>query len=135
MFFASIRTFRMPSLSARTSSGLLPCTIFQYREEMTGICPQRKNLFSWSSVAVVPARLAHKCGQCSGGSGIVDRRAKEEAVIVPGNRQEIIDTILKHTASLLSAPPAVNTALYWLGSDPKQIRAHSLAAKHGCDLG
>ena len=58
MFFASIRTFRMPSLSARTSSGLLPCTIFQYREEMTGICPQRKNLFSWSSVAVVPARLA-----------------------------------------------------------------------------
>ena len=86
-------------------------------------------------VQVSKKRPAHKCGQCSGGSGIVDRRAKEEAVIVPGNRQEIIDTILKHTASLLSAPPAVNTALYWLGSDPKQIRAHSLAAKHGCDLG
>ena len=44
-------------------------------------------------VQVSKKRPAHKCGQCSGGSGIVDRRAKEEAVIVPGNRQEIIDTM------------------------------------------
>lgn len=47
-----------PSKSCRTSSGVKPCTMFQYDEEMIGIWQMLKYLFNWSKVAVVPARLA-----------------------------------------------------------------------------
>ena len=47
-----------PSSSRRTSSGVVPWTMFQYREETTGIWLMVKYLFSWSRVAVVPARRA-----------------------------------------------------------------------------
>ena len=64
-------------------------------------------------------------GEGSGGSGIVDRRAKEEAVIGPGNRQEIIDTILKHTFFLWGHMPVISSR-YWNmvhGSSPEEVLA------------
>lgn len=54
IFRPSVRMTCMPSRSSLTSSCVLPCTMFQYREEMTGISAQVRYLFSWSKVAVVP---------------------------------------------------------------------------------
>ena len=54
----SVRITCMPSRSCRTSSGVLPCTMFQYFEDTTGIQLMVKYLFSASSAAVVPPRRA-----------------------------------------------------------------------------
>jgi len=53
----SVRITCMPSRSCRTSSGVLPCTMFQYVEPATGICAIPKYLFKPSSAAVVPPLL------------------------------------------------------------------------------
>ena len=53
-----VRMTAMPSSSLRTSSGVLPWTMFQYREETMGIWLMVKYLFSWSSAAVAPPRRA-----------------------------------------------------------------------------
>ena len=58
MFRPNVRIICIPSKSCLTSSGVFPCTIFQYCEETMGIWDIRKYLFSWSNVAVVPALRA-----------------------------------------------------------------------------
>ena len=44
----------IPSSSWRTWSGVLPCTMFQYFDETTGIDEIVKYLLIWSNAAVVP---------------------------------------------------------------------------------
>src|SRR5574344_499441 len=58
MFLPTTLIVCMPSRSCFTSSGVLPCTIFQYLEETIGICEIEKYLLIWSMVDVVPALLA-----------------------------------------------------------------------------
>ena len=54
MLRASVRMVCIPSASCRTSSGVFPCTIFQYCEDTIGMLLMPKYLFSWSTVAVAP---------------------------------------------------------------------------------
>lgn len=58
ILFPRVRMVCNPSRSYRTSSGQVPCTMFQYCEVTMGICMRPKYLFIWSQVAVVPALLA-----------------------------------------------------------------------------
>ena len=58
MFHANTLMFCIPSSSFKTSSGVFPCTMFQYLPETTGISFIIKYLFNWSNAAVVPALLA-----------------------------------------------------------------------------
>ena len=51
-----VRMTDRPSSSCRTSSGVLPWTMFQYREDTTGIWLMVKYFWSWSRAAVVPPR-------------------------------------------------------------------------------
>ena len=48
----------VPSSSCLTCSGVLPCTIFQYFDDTTGIDEMVKYLLTWSNAAVVPPRRA-----------------------------------------------------------------------------
>ena len=59
MLRPSVRIVCMPSRSRRTSSGLLPCTEFQYCDGAMIMLDMPMYLLSWSYAAVVPAR---QCG-------------------------------------------------------------------------
>lgn len=55
---ASVRMVCLPSSSCRASPGSLPCTLFQYWLEATGMPAMVKNLLSSSKVALHPPRRA-----------------------------------------------------------------------------
>ena len=55
---ARFRIVWSPSRSRLTSSGVLPCTMFQYEDETAGISAIVKYLLRTSTDAVVPARRA-----------------------------------------------------------------------------
>ncbi len=56
-FSPSVRIVCRPSKSLRTSSGVKPCTIFQYWEPATIMLEMVKYLFRRSKAAVAPPRL------------------------------------------------------------------------------
>ena len=56
MFFPSVRMIWSPSRSCRTSSGVLPWTMFQYCDETIGMFEIVKYLLSRSKAAVAPPR-------------------------------------------------------------------------------
>lgn len=56
MFRPSVRITCMPSRSCRTSSAVLPCTLFQYWLDATGMPEIVKNLLISSNVALAPPR-------------------------------------------------------------------------------
>ena len=58
IFLARFLIVCIPSRSCLTSSGVFPCTIFQYEDVTIGICIMEKYLFITSKDAVVPALLA-----------------------------------------------------------------------------
>ena len=58
MFLARVRMVCMPSSSCAASPGILPCTLFPYWLEATGMPLMVKYLFSSSNVAESPPRLA-----------------------------------------------------------------------------
>ena len=58
MLRASTRIICSPSRSCATSAGVLPWTMGQYREEITGISEMVRYFRKRSSAAVVPARRA-----------------------------------------------------------------------------
>ena len=74
MSLPRLRMICMPSLSCRTSSGVLPCTMHQYWEDTSGMWLMVKYFCRASSEAVVPALLA----ETTQAPGLWERAAEPE---------------------------------------------------------